>query len=66
MNLKKNVPSLERLCRVFIGACIACLGFFIAPSVVIMWLAIVVGVILACTGVIGFCPMCSIAKRKID
>ena len=66
MFLKKNVPGLERLCRTLIGACIACLGFFFAPSAVLMWTAIVIGVVLACTGVIGFCPMCAVAGRKVN
>lgn len=66
MSIKKNVPNLERMCRIFIGACIACLGYFFAPSDLVMWIALAVGVILICTGITGFCPMCSIAKRKID
>ncbi|MWN05716.1 DUF2892 domain-containing protein [Gilliamella sp. Pas-s95] len=66
MSFKKNVPSFERVCRVFIGACIACLGFLFAPTDLVMWITIAVGCVLACTGVTGFCPMCFIAKRKID
>lgn len=66
MSIKKNVPSLERVCRIFVGACIACLGFLFAPTALVMWIVIAIGSILACTGITGFCPMCSIAKRKID
>ncbi|MGF6190529.1 YgaP family membrane protein [Serratia sp. 2723] len=63
---KKNVPGFERLCRVCVGACIAGLGFAFAPSVVVMWIAIVAGGVLACTGVLGFCPMCAVGGRKLN
>lgn len=66
MSFKKNVPGFERLCRVCIGLCIAGLGFAFAPSAMIMWAAVAIGGVLACTGVLGFCPMCSLAGRKIS
>ncbi|MFQ0998691.1 DUF2892 domain-containing protein [Gilliamella sp. BG6] len=66
MSLKKNIPSFERLCRIIIGACIAYLGFLFAPTALVMWISIATGIILVCTGTIGFCPMRSIMKRKIN
>ena len=66
MIFKKKVSGFERLCRIFIGSSIACLGFLFAPTALVMWITIATGLILLCSGFIGFCPMCSIMKRKRD
>ena len=65
MFYQKNVPTLERVCRVFIGLVIACAGFFFAPDIWMKWLAIGAGLTAACTGFIGYCPMCALANRQI-
>jgi hypothetical protein len=62
----KNVPAVERVARVAMGA----MGLAYAAM---NWggsgLAIgmgVMGAMLAVTGLVGFCPMCAMAGRKLD
>ncbi len=40
MIFKKKVSGFERLCRIFIGSSIACLGFLFAPTALVMWITI--------------------------
>ncbi len=65
MLFKKNLPLIERTCRVFLGLTVACAGFFFAPDMWMKWLAVAGGLTAACTGFIGFCPMCAMANRQI-
>ncbi len=65
MFYSKNVPSWERMLRIVMG--MAALGF-----AVMNWhtspLAVgagMVGAMMAMTGLVGFCPMCAMAGRRI-
>ena len=64
MFYSKNVPAWERAMRIVMG--LAALGFAAAgwgsPLAVIAGLT---GATLALTGLIGFCPMCALAGRKL-
>jgi len=65
--MKKNIHSIERGLRIFIGATVTSLAFW-GPSN--MWFLL--GLILVVTGLIGWCPpyamlgisTCNIGKNK--
>lgn len=62
----KNVPGWERLLRLVVGS-IALV--FAAMNWGTSGLAVAVGltsVVLAATGLVGFCPMCAMVGRKLD
>ncbi len=62
----KNVPVWERILRVLIG--MASLAFA-AMNWGVSGMAVGVGatgVMLAMTGLFGFCPMCALVGRKLD
>ncbi len=65
MFFQKNLPLWERALRVCLALVVATLGFTMAPSVMMAWLAYGSAAILACTGFIGFCPMCAMAGRRL-
>jgi DUF2892 family protein len=58
-----NVPPLERLARLLLGlvaaACALC--GLAQPSLV----AAALGLCLAATGLVGFCPACALAGRRL-
>ena len=65
MFYQKNVPGVERAIRIAIGLCLICAGVLFATEPWMKWSAIGAGVIAACTGFIGFCPMCAMVGRKL-
>lgn len=69
MFFQKNLPLWERALRICAGLLVAALGFVLAPAPapapLITWLAYGSGALLACTGFIGFCPMCALAGRRL-
>lgn len=65
MFFQKNLPLWERALRVCLGLVVASLGFLMAPTAMTAWLAYGTAAILACTGFIGFCPMCAMAGRRL-
>lgn len=65
MFFQKNLPLWERALRVCLGVVVAALAFTMAPSPMIGWLAYGSAGVLACTGFIGFCPMCAVAGRRL-
>ncbi|MBP6562885.1 MAG: DUF2892 domain-containing protein [Neisseriaceae bacterium] len=66
MLFQKNLPVWERALRLCIGLFMLISPFFLSMTSTIQWLVMVTGVIVACTGFIGFCPMCAIAGRKLN
>lgn len=65
MFFQKNLPGIERAIRIVIGLCLICMGLMFAPEAWMKWTALGAGVIAACTGFIGFCPMCAMVGRKL-
>lgn len=65
MLFQKNLPTWERALRVCIGLAVVIAAFFVPVAFVIQWTAAAAGVIFACTGFIGFCPMCAMSGRKV-
>ncbi|MFE0015471.1 DUF2892 domain-containing protein [Mesorhizobium sp. NPDC059054] len=57
---RKNIGSLHQVVRIVIGAAaaVAALAWFAAP--VSYWGAMA-GVVLALSGLFGYCPMCAVA-----
>jgi len=61
----KNLPTWERLIRLVAAlATGACAAQFWGTPVGYVWA--VVGIAMALTSVVGFCPMCALAGRRIE
>ena len=63
MFFQKNLPMWERALRLCLGLGIVAAVFYIPLAGMPLWLAAGGGIMLACTGFIGFCPMCAMAGR---
>lgn len=60
----KNLPAWERITRLVAAAAMgACATRFWGTPVGYLWAALAVS--MALTSVVGFCPMCAMAGRKI-
>jgi hypothetical protein len=57
-----NVTPLERLVRLVLGLAIAAFALFALPQASLLFASI--GMCIAATGLIGFCPACAIAGRR--
>ena len=60
---RTNVTALERPIRFLLGAGIAAYAFFGLPQPSILLVAM--GVCVALTGIVGFCPACAIVGRQL-
>lgn len=65
MFFQKNVPIWERALRLSIGVVAVIAAFAIPTEPTIKWIIAVAGIVFACTGFIGFCPMCALVGRKL-
>ncbi len=65
MFFQKNLPKWERALRLCIGLVIVIASFVMPIEPAIKWVAVAAGVVFACTGFIGFCPMCAMFGRKL-
>ena len=59
-----NVPPLERLIRFLLGLALACFGYFALPHGGLLVVAL--GLCVAATGLVGFCPACALAGRRLS
>lgn len=59
---RTNVAAFERPVRFLMGVGMAAYAFFGFPEPSILFVAL--GICLALTGLIGFCPACAIAGRQ--
>ena len=58
-----NVPLIERAIRILIGAGLAAFAFLaLAPANL---LVAAMGLCVAATGLVGFCPACALAGRRL-
>ncbi len=64
MYFKTNLPGWERAIRIAMGIMVAGLAYLYAPSPLMTWVGIAMGVMFAGTGFIGFCPMCAMVGRR--
>ena len=56
-----NLPFAERLVRLLIGLALACYGLVAQPHL----LLVSIGICVMLTGLIGFCPACALAGRRL-
>jgi hypothetical protein len=61
--MTSNVPTAERFVRALLGSGIAACAFFAPPQASILLVA--VGICVALTGLLGFCPACALAGRRL-
>ena len=60
----KNLPTWERLVRLVAAAAMgSCAVHFWGTPVGYLWT--VIGIVIALTSIVGFCPMCAMAGRRI-
>jgi len=65
MFYKKNVPAVERVLRILAGAMMIAAGLLLLPGQILGYMVAAMGVMAALTGFIGYCPVCTIAGRKL-
>lgn len=58
-----NLPSIERLVRVLLGLGLAAYAWFAAAEPNPIFVA--TGLCVALTGLVGFCPVCALAGRRL-
>ena len=58
-----NVPPLERLARILLGLAISAFALFGLAQASLMVAAL--GLCVAATGLVGFCPACALAGRRL-
>ncbi|MBN9486889.1 MAG: DUF2892 domain-containing protein [Alphaproteobacteria bacterium] len=61
---KANLPGWERTIRVVTGLVLIGITYLYSTATWMDGVGFVVGIILAGTGFLGFCPMCAMAGRK--
>jgi len=62
---RKNVGRAEGWGRLLAGALMTLCGFFGLNLSLLGWVPIGSGIFTAMTGVVGYCPACAIAGRKL-
>jgi Inner membrane protein YgaP-like, transmembrane domain len=66
MLYKKNVPGGERAVRILLGAMMMAAGIVWLRGSMLLYVLAAMGIMAAMTGFIGYCPMCSIAGRRLE
>ena len=61
--LRLNLPSIERLLRVALGLGLAAYAWFASAAPNPIFVA--TGLCVALTGLVGFCPVCALAGRRL-
>lgn len=64
MLYRKNLPLWERVLRATLGVALIVYVALFASSLLPVGIAVCSGLVLAITGMFGYCPMCAIAGRK--
>jgi uncharacterized membrane protein len=65
MFYRKNVPGWERLVRLVAGAAIVACGLIGIGMNLPGFAVAAIGIFTGLTGLVGFCPACSMAGRRI-
>ena len=58
-----NVKPLERLVRLVLGLAIAAYALFALPQPSLLFASL--GLCVAATGLVGFCPACALVGRRL-
>jgi ABC-type transport system involved in multi-copper enzyme maturation permease subunit len=61
----RNVPTAERVLRALAGLVVALVGILEGGTAASSALAAIVGVLIAATGFVGFCPACYLMGRRL-
>lgn len=64
MIYRKNLYAWEQVCRVLLGLTLAVAAWSALSAGLLSYILVASDVILAITGVVGFCPMCAMAGRR--
>ena len=64
MIYRKNLYAWEQMCRVVLGLALIAGAWWALPAGILLYGSIPTGLILAVTGVFGFCPMCAMVGRR--
>ena len=66
MFYRKNMRGWEQIVRLLAGAAMVACGLIGLAGNPVGYFVAAVGVITALTGVIGYCPACAVAGRRVD
>ena len=64
MIYRKNLYAWEQICRVLLGLALAVGAWYALSSRLVSYSFIAIGLIIASSGVAGFCPMCAMVGRR--
>ena len=62
----KNVPTMERVIRVMMGLALLVGALLGLGSTTLGWVVGAMGLMAALSGLVGWCPMCALAGRKLE
>ena len=65
MLFRKNLPAWERGLRAGAGIVLSGIGLYFFPGSLAGYGLAATGVFTALTGVVGFCPACALAGRRL-
>ena len=66
MFYRKNIRGREQVVRIVAGAAMIACGLIGLAGNPVGFLVAGVGVFVGLTGIVGFCPACAMAGRKLD
>lgn len=61
----KNVPNGERVVRLVMGLALLGAALWLLGSTTVGWTVGAMGLMAAMSGLIGYCPMCALAGRRL-
>ncbi len=62
---RKNIYQWEQAIRVIGGLAFAAYAIYAFPASLLSYVLIASGIFFAMTGIVGWCPMCAVAGRRI-
>ena len=62
----KNVPTVERMIRMMMGLALSGGALLWLGPTTAGWVVGAMGMMAAVSGLIGWCPMCAMAGRKLE
>ena len=65
MIYRKNVTTKEAIARLLGGALMVCCGYLVLGASPLGFLVMGAGAVSVLTGLVGYCPACALAGRKL-
>ena len=62
----KNVPTMERVIRVLMGLALLGGALLWLGATTVGWVVGAMGLMAALSGLVGWCPICAMAGRKLE